>query len=159
MYVFFLAVSLEKSGEREKAIKTLEKAVGKGDVLPEMLNYLGYLYIEENRKIDKAIGLIQRALEIKPGNGAYLDSLGWAYFKKGDLEKAFLNIKRASELIPMDPTIKEHLGDVYATRGEKEKALKEWQLSYQIAPGNKDLMEKILRLKKELDALNPKEKE
>jgi tetratricopeptide (TPR) repeat protein len=159
MYVFFLAVSLERSGKRNKAIRTLEKAVIEEEASPEMLNYLGYLYIEENRKMDQAIELIKRALEIKPGNGAYLDSLGWAYFKKGDLDKALFNVKKASKLIPMDPTIRKHLGDIYDAMGEKEKAIKSLQFSYQKDPANTRVKKKILKLKKILDSSTTKEKE
>lgn len=102
------------------------------------LNYLGYMFADEGMKLEESVELIQRALEIDPYNGAYLDSLGWAYFKLEQLDKAEEYLLRARERLSRDPTIHDHLGDVYYQTGrlrlaEKawERAREEWQRSSQ----------------------------
>jgi len=145
LYLFYLASALERSGERGKAIGILEKLVSETDKLPEAYNYLGYLYIEENKDLDRAVMLIQKALEKDPDNGAYVDSLGWAYFKKGMYNEALNELKRAVELMPDDPIVREHLGDTYQAIGEGEKAYEEWEKALELDPGNKSLIKKIRR--------------
>lgn len=148
MYRFYLAAAVDQSGRRGKAIKILEDLV-KGDVgVPEAYNYLGYLYVEEGRDLDRAIILINKALSFSPENGAYLDSLGWAYFKKGMLDEAFEKISMAVEILPEDPIINEHMGDVYSDLGDSEKALIWWKKSLEFDPGNESLAKKIKKTKK-----------
>ena len=64
-------------------------------------------------KLDEALGYIKKAVDLDPQNGAYLDSLGWAYFKLGKYELAEDNLLKASERIGTDPTVQDHLGDLY----------------------------------------------
>jgi tetratricopeptide (TPR) repeat protein len=77
-------------------------------------------------RLDEAVGLIQRALAEEPFNGAFLDSLGWAYFKQGKFERARKELERAVARTAYDPTVREHLGDVYAKLGRPAQALAEW---------------------------------
>jgi tetratricopeptide (TPR) repeat protein len=97
----------------------------------EALNYLGYTWAEKNVHLDKALEYVNKAITLKPDNGYILDSLGWVYFRMGDLEKARAELERAVALIPGDPNIHEHLGDVYQAGGQKEKA----RAAYQKAMG------------------------
>ncbi len=108
---FYLAIIYEKHGARSSAKEQLKRAIYLDPYDPEVLNYLGYMYAEDSENLDEAIKLIKRALEAEPDNGAYLDSLGWAYFKKGELKAAFETLKKADRLMP-DKEIKEHLGIV-----------------------------------------------
>jgi len=93
----------------------------------EALNYLGYTWADNNINLDKALEYIQKANGLKPDNGFILDSLGWVYFRLGDLEKAGNELERAIALEPEDPNIQEHLGDVYQAAGQKEKARHAWR--------------------------------
>ena len=84
-------------------------------------------------RLDESVKYIQKALEIEPDNGAYLDSLGWAYFKMNRSDLAEPHLEKAARKIGSDPTIQEHLGHVYLQLGKKqaaqaawERALKEW---------------------------------
>lgn len=72
-------------------------------------NYLGYMYAEEGSNLDEAVALIKKAIELEPDNGAYIDSLGWAYFQKGKFSEALIELEKAVKLEPDDATIKEHL--------------------------------------------------
>ena len=100
------------------------------------LNYLGYMYADRGIRLDEALTLIKKALEIEPQNGAYLDSLGWAYFKQGNYELAEENLHKAISKISNDATLHEHLGDLYQKTGRLklatahwERALEEWNKS------------------------------
>lgn len=108
---FYLATLYEKEGRRPQAKVHLRRAIRLYADNPEALNYLGYVYAEDGEHLDEAILMIQKALEFEPDNGAYLDSLGWAYFKKGMLKEALENLQRANDLMP-DPIISEHLEKV-----------------------------------------------
>ena len=73
-------------------------------------------------QLAEALGYIERALEIDPHNGAYLDSLGWVYFRLNELEKAELNLTQAARSNDADPTILDHLGDLYSRLGQYREA-------------------------------------
>ena len=92
-----------------------------------VLNYYGYMLADRGVRLEEARDLIQRALEQEPYNGAYLDSLGWAYYKENKLDQAELTLRKAVERESHDPTIREHLGDVLAKQGRMEPAVAEWE--------------------------------
>ncbi len=148
LYRFYLGVATNRSGNKKKAIHILEGCVS-GDIdFPEIYNYLGYLYVEEGKNLDRAVKLIRKALELDPENGAYLDSLGWAYYKKGMMAEALEYMKRAVEGLPNDSTVRDHLGDVYFSMGNTEKAGQEWRKAFGLDPGNAMIREKLEDLKK-----------
>ena len=93
------------------------------------LNYLGYMLADRNTKLPEALAMIQKALEKEPGNGAYLDSLGWVYYRLDKLPEAEDNLKRSIEKVPTDPTVRDHLGDVYFKQGKLKEAIGQWQAS------------------------------
>jgi tetratricopeptide (TPR) repeat protein len=95
----------------------------------QALNYFGYMLADRGVRLDEAIALIERALVEEPHNGAYLDSLGWAYFKQNRFEEAEKYLRRALERSGQDPTIREHVGDLYQQTGRPELAAKEWERS------------------------------
>jgi Flp pilus assembly protein TadD len=67
------------------------------------------MFADAGENLDEAVTFIKRALEIDPNNGAYIDSLGWAYFKKGMHKEALVELEKAIKFEPNDPDIKEHL--------------------------------------------------
>ncbi|MFB3778055.1 MAG: tetratricopeptide repeat protein [Bryobacteraceae bacterium] len=94
-----------------------------------VLNYLGYMFADRGVRLEEALKLISRAVELEPTSGAYLDSLGWVYFKMDRLEEAETYLRRSLELVPHDATIRDHLGDVLARQGKLKEAVIEWQAS------------------------------
>jgi len=94
------------------------------------LNFLGYSLAEREQQLDEALELVQRALEIDAWNGAFLDSLGWVYYQRGEFERARDPLERAARELPHDPTILEHLGDLYQALGEHSLALTAWDEAY-----------------------------
>ena len=91
------------------------------------LNYLGYMLADQSVRFEESLVYIQRALELDPYNGAYLDSLGWVYFKMGKLELAEENLLRAIERLRITGVVYDHLGDLYFEKGEYADAIRFWQ--------------------------------
>ncbi len=77
------------------------------------LNYLGYTWIDHNRNLQQGLGLIEKAVRLKPDDGYIVDSLGWAYYRLGNFKEAVKHLERAVELRPEDATLNDHLGDAY----------------------------------------------
>jgi Flp pilus assembly protein TadD len=144
---FYLGNIYDQSLDRPAAIKELYKSLELKPDYPEALNYLGYLFVETNRDLDKAEVMIKKALEIEPDNGAYVDSLGWLYFKQDKLEKAVKELERASVLLE-DPVIYDHLGDVYQKAGDKAKARVNWDKSLKLDSDQAQVKKKIEELDK-----------
>jgi tetratricopeptide (TPR) repeat protein len=80
---------------------------------PQALNFLGYLLAEANRNLKEAETMIRRALERDPDNGAFVDSMGWVFYRLGRLDEARRELERATRLTDGDAVVREHLGDVY----------------------------------------------
>src|ERR1700719_3678655 len=124
-----LGAIFERQKQYDKAEEEFKKVI---DVNPKnsmVLNYYGYMLADRGIRLDEAHDLIQRALELEPYNGAFLDSLGWAYYKQNKLDQAELTLRKALEREAHDPTIRAHLGDVLAKQGRMEPAVVEWEKS------------------------------
>lgn len=118
---FYLADIYFELGDKIKTEQELEKALNLKSDYAQALNFLGYFYSGENKNLDRAQVLVNKALEMDPNNGAYIDSLGWVYFKQGKTEEALKLLLKAAALID-DPEVYAHLGEVYQKLGDKEKA-------------------------------------
>ena len=93
------------------------------------LNYLGYMLADQNMKLEEAFGYIKRAVDLDPSNGAYLDSLGWAYFRLGKFELAEDNLLKASQKINTDPTVHDHMANVLMKASKVREAVSQWETS------------------------------
>lgn len=93
------------------------------------LNYLGYMLADRAVRLDEAFQLIKKAVDQDPNNGAYLDSLGWVYFRQGKFSEAEGVLIKAIERVSGDPTVHDHLGDVYLKLGKTRDAVTQWQAS------------------------------
>ena len=117
--------------EREKKYEQAEEAfkqVLAGDPQNAVaLNYLGYMLADRGVRLDEALNYVKKAIELDPANGAYLDSLGWAYFKLGKYDLAEENLSKAVQRTPNDPTVQDHLGDVYQKTGRLKQAAAHWE--------------------------------
>lgn len=111
----------------------------------EALNFLGYFYLEQDENIDQAGLLIKQALVLEPENGAYLDSLGWFYYKKGMFKEALSYLERASSSLS-DPIIYDHLGDVFLKLGNSDSAKLNWEKSLKLDSRSNKVKEKLLKL-------------
>jgi tetratricopeptide (TPR) repeat protein len=95
------------------------------------LNYLGYMLADQNVRLEEAQRLIKQAVDLDPNNYAFLDSLGWVYYRLNRLPEAEHELALSVQLWPKDPTIHDHLGDVYFKQGKIQQAITQWQSSLQ----------------------------
>jgi len=93
------------------------------------LNYIGYMLADRNMRLKESLDLVTKALELSPENGAYLDSLGWVYFRMGRLAEAEDNLRRAVEKTPSDPTVHDHMAQVLMAESKVQEAIQQWQTS------------------------------
>ena len=99
-----------------------------------VLNYLGYSWVDQGQNLKTAMDYIRKAVKLKPDDGYYVDSLGWAYFRLGSLSAAVENLERAVELKPDDPIINDHLGDAYWRVGRTLEAKYQWAQALTLKP-------------------------
>ncbi|MEP6960453.1 MAG: tetratricopeptide repeat protein [Acidobacteriota bacterium] len=151
---FMRGAMYEKAKNLPSAEREFRKVL---NVIPDhtpTLNYLGYMLTDRNTRLSEALGMIQKAIAREPNNGAYLDSLGWIYYRMGRYTEAEEQIRRAVELSPGDPTMNDHYAEVLLQVKKVpeavkafEEALRQWQAS---APAEKDSSE-IDKVRNKLD--------
>ena len=155
---FELGAALERSGNKADAEQTFLNLLDKHPDHAGTMNYLGYMWAEQGVHLDRAAEMLNKAVTQEPGNGAYLDSLGWAYFRQGKLELAEKYLNDAAQVLPRDATVHEHLGDVLAKRGQTTRALSLYRVALNLDPESKDeakLRSKIAELEKQQQAQTP----
>lgn len=120
-------MSYERVGNMKLAESDLLAALEFRPEHPYLLNYLGYSWADQGKKLDESLALIEKAVALKPDDGYIVDSLGWVFYKMGKYENAVAELEKAVELVPYDATINEHLGDSYWQVGRKNEARFQWQ--------------------------------
>lgn len=140
---FNLGSAYDKLDKFDEVEEAMEAAIKLDPHHADALNYLGYSYAERGIKIEQAIALTKQAVALKPDNGYYVDSLGWAFFKSGQLPEALREIQRAASLVGDDPVIYEHLGDIYAKQQRISEAREAWLHALELDPSNSKLMERF----------------
>lgn len=152
--LFMRGVMLERQKKMTEAEAEFRRVLAIDPENASALNYLGYMFADENIRLDEAKGFIQRALDQEPNNGAYLDSLGWVYFHMNRLDEAERQLLRSVQFMSKDPTIHDHLGDVYFKQGKIKDAISQWQASLNewnlSAPGDKE-PDEIAKVHKKLE--------
>jgi len=169
-YLLFLRGELaDREKHSEQAEQYFRQALELDPENAMTLNYLGYMWADKGIKLPEALKMITKAVSIEPMNGAYLDSLGWVYFKMGEYELAEDNLRSAVNRDQTDPTVHMHLGDLYEKTGRIRLAAAQWELSLaefaksspaDIEPGDVARVQKMLesarvRLAKEESSLTP----
>ena len=135
----------ERAGHFVKAAELLKKSIALDPARSaQACNYLAYMWADRGENLAEAEQLIRRALELDPGNGAYLDTLGWVFFRQGRYEESLAELLRASELMQEpDPVILDHIGDVYGKLGKTADAVLYWNKAIQLDPKNQSITEKL----------------
>jgi tetratricopeptide (TPR) repeat protein len=144
-FYFNYGATAEQAGFVDKAASLLKKSIElEPSKAARAYNYLGYMWVDRDINLDEAGTLIKKALEMEPENGAYHDSLGWFYFKKGDFGHALTELMHAAEIItPPDPVVFEHIGDTHRALGNIPQALTYWQKALNLDPQNQGIASKI----------------
>lgn len=122
----------------------LQKALRLYPDQPLVLNYLGYSWVDQNKNMKQGMGLIEKAVALKPDDGYIVDSLGWAHYKLGNYKEAVRHLERAVELRPDDPVLNDHLGDALWRAGREREARFQWDQALILKP-EPDEIEKIKR--------------
>lgn len=144
-FYYQYAIILERTGQLEEAETQFRKAIDQGTptTVASAQNYIAYMWAERGEKLDMGLELVQQALNIDPDNAAFIDTLGWIYYMKGDYAKALAQLKKASEQIHDDPVIWEHIGDTYLKMGDPSAAIKHWKKAVDLSPEDTQLIERI----------------
>ena len=130
VYVYFLRGTMyDREKMYDQAEVQFRKVLAIDPNNSGTLNYLGYMLAERGVHLTEARDMIQKAVDSDPQNGAYLDSLGWAYFKLGQYALAEQNVRRAVERTPTDATVHDHLGEIYEKTGKLKLAVAQWERS------------------------------
>jgi tetratricopeptide (TPR) repeat protein len=131
---YMRAVALERSGHWPDAQRDLSKALQLKPDEPEILNYLGYSWVNRGERVKEGMALIEKAVAAQPEEGAYVDSLGWAFYRTGDYSHAVETLERAVSLDAGDAEINDHLGDAYWRVGRQDEARFQWRAVLTLKP-------------------------
>ena len=136
---YFRGICYERSKQWPKAEADLKKALELYPDQSNVLNYLGYSWVDQGINLDEGMAMIKRAVQQRPDDGYIVDSLGWAYYRIGDYEEAVKHLERAVDLKPEDPTINDHLGDAYWRVGRTLEARFQWTHARDLKPEPEEL--------------------
>ncbi|MFV0293207.1 MAG: tetratricopeptide repeat protein [Paracoccus sp. (in: a-proteobacteria)] len=142
------AIALERQGRFDLAEADLKTALKLQPDNAQMLNYLGYSYVDRGENMDEALELIQRAVELSSGDGYILDSLGWVLYRLGRYDEAVRPQERAVEEMSNDPLVNDHLGDIYWKVGREREAEIQWKRALSLGP---ETEEEAYRIRAKLD--------
>lgn len=127
-------ICYERAGEWVLAEADLQRALVLEPNQPDVLNYLAYSWLIENKNVAKAREYLETAVEMRPEDAHIIDSMAWAYYLSGDFANAVKYLERAVEIIPDDATINDHLGDAYWRVGRQTEAKYQWQRALGFKP-------------------------
>jgi Flp pilus assembly protein TadD len=140
---FSLGSALERDGQFYEAVNTFKDLISREKNHAPALNYLGYMLADRGEELQYALELINRAMELAPDNGAYIDSYAWVHYKLGNYDLALAELKKAAELINNDAVIYEHLGDVYKALGDMDAARESYERALELDPESIIIEEKL----------------
>jgi tetratricopeptide (TPR) repeat protein len=145
--LFWLGAAYERIGREREAEGQFRRFLDRQPDSAPALNYLGYMWADNGENLDEALEMVQRAVALEPDNGAYVDSLGWTYFRLGSYEEARTHLERASGLVGEDAVVLEHLGDVYSALGRPVEAAEQYRRALALKGENAaQVEEKLLQL-------------
>ena len=139
------AIVFERLGRVNEAENDLRAVLEQDGDDARSLNALGYMLSNHSERFEEATELVQRALSLTPEDPAVIDSLGWLYFRQGDLVQARMHLEKAWAGLK-DPEVAAHLGEVLWLQGEQERARKVWQQGLQKNPDHQVLRQTMERL-------------
>ncbi len=153
--LFLRGAMYEREKKYELAEKTFRQVLDLDPTNASAMNYLGYMLADQNIRLSEAQDLIKKAVSLEPNNYAFLDSLGWVYYRMNRLPEAEQELTRSVQLMSKDPTIHDHLGDVYFKQGKIKEAISQWQSSlnewHSSAPADIEPAE-VAKVQKKLDS-------
>lgn len=143
--LFNMAATLERAGRFDESVESFEQLIALNPDHAPALNYLGYMWADRGTRLKDALKMIERALEIQPNNGAYLDSYAWVLFRLGRTRAAAKKLEEALNYIQEDAIVFEHYGDILTGLGRSEEAISNWERALTMDPTNAELKAKLKR--------------
>ncbi|RCS56525.1 hypothetical protein DU000_11185 [Parvibium lacunae] len=143
-YLYEYALSAEKIGRLDILETQLRRVIALQPNDARAYNALGYSLADRNLRLPESLTLIQQALRLQPNDPMIIDSLGWVYFRMGQLEQAETYLRQAYAGLP-DAEIAAHLGEVLWLRGQREQAQQIWREGQQREADNTVLQETLQR--------------
>ena len=154
-FYYVRGISYERAKDWPKAEADFKKALSLNPNQPQVLNYLGYSWVDQGTNLLPALDMIQRAVAAAPNDGYIIDSLGWAYYRLGRFEDAVKQLELAVQLRSTDPEINDHLGDAYWRAGRKLEARFQWNIASSVDKEGAVKERVAIKLEKGLDAAPP----
>ncbi len=148
-----LATVYESQKDYDKAESLFKEILKENPKDGPTLNYFGYMLADRGVRLDEAVKMVQEALTVEPNNPAYLDSLGWAFFKLNDLQQAEKYLLQAGNMEKRDPVIADHIGDLYSKSGNLEKAQEFYKRSLSVGGKPEDVQKVKAKLEKVQETL------
>lgn len=127
-------IAYERLKEWPKAEPNFREALKLFPNQPQVLNYLGYSWVDMNINLEEGLGMIKQAADLRPSDGYIIDSLGWAYYRLGRFDDAVRELERAVSLKPDDAVLNDHLGDAYWRAGRRLEATFQWSHARDMKP-------------------------
>jgi tetratricopeptide (TPR) repeat protein len=137
--LYFMATLYDLNNDWPLAEATVKKAMTLKADEAEMLNFLGYGWIERGVNLKAGLEMVKKAQGLSPRSGAIMDSVGWGYYKLKDYQQARMWIEKAFQFEPANPEIYEHMGDVYLALNRVREAQFEWERVKTLDPSRKQL--------------------
>ncbi|WP_244640248.1 tetratricopeptide repeat protein [Devosia pacifica] len=128
-FYYVRGIAHERNDNWQAAEDDFLKALELNPDQPQVLNYLGYSWVDMGMHLNRALGMIETAVAAQPRDGYIVDSLGWAFYRLGRIEEAVATLERAVQLMPNDPEINDHLGDAYWKAGRRDEARFQWNIA------------------------------
>jgi len=154
-FYYVRGISFERAKQWPKAEADFQKALKLNPDQPQVLNYLGYSWVDQGMNLLPALDMIQKAVAASPNDGYIIDSLGWAYYRLGRYDEAVVELEQAVQLRSTDPEINDHLGDAYWRAGRKLEAKFQWNIAASVDQDGVVKARVAAKLKDGLDAVPP----
>ena len=155
-FYYVRGISYERGKRWDQAEADFKKALLLNPDQPQVLNYLGYSWVDQGINLMPALDMIQKAVDASPNDGYIVDSLGWAYFRLGRIDEAVTMLEKAVQMRSTDPEINDHLGDAYWRAGRELEARFQWNIASAVDEPDGDVRARVkLKLAGGLDAVTP----
>jgi len=141
------AMAKEKLKRLDDSEADIQAALKLSPDQPELLNYLGYSWVDRGRNVSDALAMLEKALSLRRYDGYIVDSVGWAYFQLGRFDDAAKTLEEAVLLVPGDATINDHLGDALWRSGRRIEARFQWNHALAFSDSDTDKAEIERKLK------------
>ncbi|MBQ2811583.1 MAG: tetratricopeptide repeat protein [Alphaproteobacteria bacterium] len=152
---YALGMAYERNNQWNEAENVLKKALSISNRHPFILNYLGYVWLENNQNYNEALYMIFEAYQQNPENGHIMDSMGWALYRMGKFDDALNVLEKAAEYLPANAVVCDHLGDVYWQVGRKNEAKYQWQHALTLKEDTELLNKELIKEKLKNGAPQP----